>query len=309
MQTGNDVPKVGWIGTGVMGKWMCQHLIEGGYQAIVYNRTPQKAQALVDMGAILAETPAQVASQADVVFTMVGYPKDVRECYFGEAGIFSGVRPGTLLVDMTTTEPTLAMDINERALQLGCESVDAPVSGGDVGAREHRLSIMAGGHPAAFERAIPFFRLMGSSWILEGAPGAGQHTKMANQITIAGTMGGVCEALLYAKKAGLDPSMMVSTIAKGAAGCWTLDNLAPRIINGNYDPGFFIDHFVKDMGIALDEARRMGLALPCLSLVNQLYIAMQGHGDGKMGTQALVLALDRLSGCGCFESQSRDTEG
>lgn len=301
MQVGTQgKPVIGWIGTGVMGRWMCHHLMAAGYKAVVYNRTASKAQPLVDEGATLAKTPCEVAQESTVIFTMVGFPNDVEECYFGTKGLFAGARPGSIFVDMTTTKPSPAVRINEKAKEIGCDSIDAPVSGGDVGAREARLSIMAGGYKETYETVLPFFNIMGKAAVLEGGPGAGQHTKMANQITIAGTMIGVCEALLYARKAGLDLDTMVGTISKGAAGCWTLDNLAPRIIKGNYDPGFFIDHFVKDMGIALEEAQRMHLSLPGLALVNQLYIALQGTGNGRNGTQALVLALDRISGADCF---------
>lgn len=296
-----DRPVIGWIGTGVMGRWMCHHLIAAGYQAVVYNRTISKTRPLIEEGAILAKDSCEVAQKSDIIFTMVGFPSDVEECYFGADGIFAGAKPGSIFVDMTTTKPSLAIMINEKAKQIGCDSIDAPVSGGDVGAREAKLSIMAGGSQETYEAVLPFFNIMGKSVVLEGGPGAGQHTKMANQITIAGTMIGVCESLLYAHKAGLDLNTMVGTISKGAAGCWTLDNLAPRIIKGDYAPGFFIDHFVKDMGIALEEARRMHISLPGLALVNQLYVALQGTGNGKNGTQALVLALDRISGANCFK--------
>jgi 3-hydroxyisobutyrate dehydrogenase len=291
---------IGWIGTGVMGLNMAMRLLDAGYALTVYNRTASKAQPLVKKGARLAVSPAEVAETADIVFTMVGYPKDVNEVYFGSNGIFSTARTGQLLVDMTTTEPSLAIKIAEKAGAIGAAALDAPVSGGDIGAQKGTLSIMVGGEESAFREALPYLQVMGKNITLEGKSGAGQHTKMANQIVIAGTMGGVCEALLYGRKAGLDLTRLVDTIKAGAAGCWTLDNLAPRIIAGNYNPGFYVDHFVKDMGIALDEAKRMKLSLPTLALVNQLYVAMQGHGRGKMGTQALVLALDDLNGSGLF---------
>ena len=289
-------PIVGWIGTGVMGKSMCSHIMPLASSTIVYNRSVSKTEDLVRAGAIRANSPAEVARQSDIIFTIVGYPEDVEEVYFGKSGIFTTLQSGKILVDMTTTKPSLAIRIHERAKEIGCDSIDAPVSGGDVGAREARLSIMAGGTRETFDTVLPFFNAMGTSVRLQGNPGAGQHTKMSNQIVIAGTMIGVCEALVYAKKARLDLEAMVATISKGAAGCWTLDNLAPRILNHNYGPGFFIDHFVKDMGIALEEAQKMGLCLPGLALVRQLYIAMQGAGLGKYGTQALILALDRIAG-------------
>jgi 3-hydroxyisobutyrate dehydrogenase len=293
-----------FIGLGVMGHSMCAHLLDAGLEMHVFNRTKSKADALVQKGAIWEESPKAIAQQCTVVFTMLGYPQDVEEVYFGEKGLLAGAKPGTVFVDMTTTKPSLAARIATEAEKKGCMALDAPVSGGDTGARNATLSIMVGGEKATFDRVLPLFRLMGKNITLEGGPGTGQHTKMANQIVIAGTMGGVCEALLYAKKAGLDLEKMIATIKCGAAGCWTLDNLAPRIIKGDYNPGFFIDHFVKDMGIALEESRSMGIALPCLALVQQLYIAMQGMDYGKLGTQALVLALDTLSGSSLFSKES-----
>lgn len=291
---------LGFIGIGVMGKSMCSHLMDAGYDVHVYNRTKAKADSLLQRGAIWEENPADVAQSCSVIFTMLGYPEDVEQVYFGTEGLISHARKGTLFIDMTTTKPSLAVKIAEEAKKNGCLGIDAPVSGGDSGAKNATLSIMVGAKEEAYGLALPYLKLMGKNITLEGIPGAGQHTKMANQIVIAGTMGGVCEALLYAKKAGLDLNTMVSTIKAGAAGCWTLDNLAPRIIKGDYNPGFFINHFVKDMGIALEESRRMGLCLPTLALVQQLYIAMQGMDLGKLGTQALVLALDKVSGADCF---------
>lgn len=294
---------IGFIGLGVMGHSMCGHILDAGYEVHVYNRTKSKADSLVERGAIWEDNPAALAGKCTTVITIVGYPKDVEEVYFGKNGIFSGVKAGTLVIDMTTTKPSLAVSIAAKAFDLGCTALDAPVSGGDKGAKEGKLTIMVGGEQKTLDRAMPVLRLMGTNIILEGGAGAGQHTKMCNQIAIAGQMIGMCEALLYAKKAGLDLTTMVNTIKGGAAACWELDNLAPRVINGDYKPGFFIDHFVKDMGIALEESRRMGLCLPGLALVQQLYIAMQGEGHGKMGTQALVIALDKISGSGCFAEE------
>lgn len=293
-------PVIGWIGTGVMGRWMCHHCIPLASRTIVYNRSFSKLAPLIAEGAVMAAHPSEVTRQADIIFTMVGFPKDVEEVYFGSEGVFAGARPGQIFVDMTTTSPSLAMRMYTEAIRLGCSTLDAPVSGGDIGAKEARLSIMAGGDEEVFQKVLPFFNAMGKTIALQGGAGTGQHTKMCNQITIAGTMIGVCEALLYARKAGLDVDLMVKTISKGAAGCWTLDNYAPRILQSNYKPGFLIDHFVKDMGIALEEAQKMHLALPGLALVRQLYIALQGSGQGQLGTQALVLALDRISACGLF---------
>lgn len=290
-----DELRIGWIGTGVMGKWMCSHLIAQGYSMHVHNRTRSKAEELLEKHAVWHDTPAAVAENSDIIFTIIGHPKDVQEVYLGKKGLLGSAKEGTIFVDMTTTSPTLAVKIAEEAAQRGCSFLDAPVSGGDVGAREARLAIMVGGDEKTFEVILPLFKLMGKNIILEGPAGSGQHTKMCNQITIAGTMIGVSEALLYGAKAGLELEKMVSTISKGAAGCWTLDNLAPRVIQRDYRPGFFVDHFIKDMKIALEEAERMQLSLPGLALVYQLYLGVQSSGDGKDGTQALIKAIERIS--------------
>jgi 3-hydroxyisobutyrate dehydrogenase len=295
------ITTIGWIGTGVMGRWMCQHLIEAGYKVTVHNRTKSKAQPLIDMGASWAQTPADVTRKSEIIFTIIGYPTDVEQVYFKENGIVEALGEGKIVVDMTTTKPSLAVEIDHRCRKKGALSIDAPVSGGDVGAREARLAIMAGGDQEAFDSVLPLFKLMGKNIVFEGKPGSGQHTKMCNQITIAGTMIGVCESLIYGYKAGLDMEKMLSTISKGAAGCWSLDNLAPRILNNNFDPGFFIDHFIKDMKIALEEAEQMQVALPGLALVHQLYLALQASGHGTDGTQALILALDQLSQTKLFD--------
>jgi 3-hydroxyisobutyrate dehydrogenase len=287
--------RIGWIGTGVMGQSMCGHLVAAGFPTTVYSRTRAKAEALLAAGAAWADSPRDVAAAADVVFTMVGFPQDVREVYLSERGLLNGARRGTLFVDMTTTEPTLAREIQARAVAGGCNAVDAPVSGGDVGARNQTLSIMIGGDADAVATAMPLFQILGKNLVHQGAPGAGQHTKMCNQIVIAGTMIGVCESLVYAYRAGLNPESMLQSIRSGAAGCWTLENLAPRVLKGNFEPGFIVEHFIKDMGIALAEAQRMGLAMPGLALVHQLYLALGAQGHGRRGTQALVLALEHLS--------------
>ena len=286
---------IGWIGVGVMGRWMCQHLLDAGYEAVVHSRTKERAAPLLEAGARWAETPAQVAAQSDILFTMVGFPADVREVILGGSGVLEGAKAGAILVDMTTTSPSLAVEIHEKARQMGVSSIDAPVSGGDVGAREARLSIMIGGEEEAVARVMPLFERMGKAITHQGGAGAGQHTKMCNQITIAGTMIGVCEALLYGKRAGLDLEKMLSAISKGAAGCWTLDNLAPRILKRNFEPGFFVEHFIKDMRIALEEAQRMQIALPGLALVQQLYTATMAQGYGRKGTHALMLALEAMA--------------
>jgi len=287
--------RIGWIGTGVMGRAMCGHLLAKGYAVTVYNRTKSKAKELLEDGAKWADSPGEVARCANVIFTIVGFPSDVREIYFSKQGILSNVSSGSVLVDMTTTEPSLAREIYSAAREKGVYAIDAPVSGGDVGAREAKLSIMIGGDKEIVDAIMPLFELMGKNIVYQGQAGSGQHTKMCNQITIAGTMIGVCEALLYGYKAGLDLETMLCSISKGAAGCWTLDNLAPRILRRNFDPGFFVEHFVKDMGIALQEAKHMNISLPGLALVHQLYIALQAQGHGKLGTQALMLALEKLS--------------
>jgi 3-hydroxyisobutyrate dehydrogenase len=287
--------RVGWIGTGVMGRWMCQHLMTKGFQATVYNRTKDKTQPLLEAGAVWADSPKAVAERADVIFAIVGFPKDVREVFLGPQGALAGGKPGAILVDMTTSGPSLAIEIHQAAKAKGVGSVDAPVSGGDVGAKNAALSIMVGGEPEVVEAIRPLFECMGKTVVHQGPPGAGQHTKMVNQILIATNMIGVCEALLYAYKAELDAKTVLQSVGGGAAASWSLNNLGPRIIDRNFEPGFFVEHFIKDMGIALDEAKRMGLALPGLALANQLYLAVKAQGYGRKGTHALMLALEQLS--------------
>src|SRR4051812_22303200 len=287
--------RVGWIGTGVMGRWMCQHLVSKGYKAAVYNRSRDKARPLLDAGAAWADTPAAVAERSDVVFAIVGFPRDVREVFLGPHGALAGSRKGSILVDMTTSEPSLAKEIAEAAGAKGVGALDAPVSGGDVGAKNAALSIMVGGDPEVVEAVRPLFECMGKTVVHQGPPGAGQHTKMVNQVLIASNMIGVCEALLYGHKAGLDLETVLKSVGGGAAASWSLNNLGPRIIDRNFEPGFFVEHFIKDMGIALDEAKRMNLALPGLALSNQLYQAVKAQGWGRKGTHALMLALEQLS--------------
>ena len=286
---------LGWIGTGIMGRSMCGHLLAKGYPVTVFSRTKARADGLVEQGARWADSPGQVAAAADIVFTMVGFPADVRDVYFGEAGVVGSLRSGAIAVDMTTTEPSLAIEIATAATAKGAAAVDAPVSGGDVGARNATLSIMVGGDATAVARVTPLFEIMGKNIVHQGGPGAGQHTKMCNQIVIAGTMIGVCESLLYGMRAGLNLETMLGSIRSGAAGCWTLENLAPRVLKRNFDPGFVVEHFIKDMGIALAEASRMKLAMPGLALVHQLYVAVQAQGHGRKGTHALMLALEQLN--------------
>jgi 3-hydroxyisobutyrate dehydrogenase len=288
--------RVGWIGTGVMGSSMVGHLMKAGFAATVYNRSKSKAEALLAAGAKWGETPKAVAENSDVVFAIVGFPNDVREVFLGEQGALAGAKAGTIFVDMTTSDPSLAVEIAEAAKAKGCHSVDAPVSGGDVGAKNAALSIMVGGDKSVVDALAPCFKAMGKTIIHQGGPGAGQHTKMVNQILIASNMVGVCEALLYGYKAGLDLPTVLQSVGSGAAGSWSLNNLGPRIMNNNFDPGFFVEHFIKDMGIALAEAKRMNLALPGLALANQLYVSLQAQGHGRDGTHALELVLARMAG-------------
>jgi 3-hydroxyisobutyrate dehydrogenase len=288
--------RLGWIGTGVMGTSMCGHLLSAGFSITVFSRTRSRAEALLARGARWADTPKAVAAASDVVFSIVGYPADVRDVTLGAEGSLAGARPGSVLVDMTTSQPSLAVEIAAAAAAKGVTSLDAPVSGGDIGAREARLSIMIGGDEQAIAALEPCWRAMGKTIVRQGGPGAGQHTKMLNQVLIATGMIGVCEALLYGYKAGLKLETVLESVTPGAAGSWSLSNLGPRMIAGNFAPGFYVEHFIKDMGIALDESRRMGLSMPGLALANQLYLAVAAQGNARSGTHALMLALARLSG-------------
>lgn len=288
--------RIGWIGTGVMGTSMCGHLIAAGFSATVFNRSRDKAQSLLDKGAKWADSPKAVAEASDVVFSIVGFPSDVRAVILGPDGALAGCRAGSVLVDMTTSEPSLAVEIAEAAKKKNVHSIDAPVSGGDVGAREARLSIMIGGDKDVVEALAPCWQAMGKTIVHQGPAGAGQHTKMVNQTLIATGMIGVCEALLYGYRAGLDLNVVLQSVGSGAAGSWSLSNLGPRIIAGNFAPGFLVEHFIKDMGIALAESKRMGLAMPGLALAHQLYVALAAQGHGRDGTHALELALASLSG-------------
>ncbi len=278
---------VGFIGLGVMGHSMAGHVLRGGFDVLVYNRSKQKTLDLLTQGAVWKDDIFSLAEKSDVVITMVGYPKDVEEVYLGERGIVAAARPGTVLIDMTTSSPKLAERIASAAAEKGLFSLDAPVSGGDKGAREATLSVMVGGEETVFEDMLPLFQLMGKNIVLQGGPGSGQHTKMANQIAIASNMMGVCEALAYAKKSGLDTGRVLSSISGGAAGSWSLSNLAPRILAGNFAPGFFVKHFIKDMRIALEEADRMGMDAPGLKQAFALYEELAAKGCENDGTQAL----------------------
>lgn len=284
---------IGFIGTGVMGKSMAGHIIKAGYRVVVYNRTASRAQDLVEMGASREDTVAGLAERCGVIITMVGFPEDVEEVYLGEKGIIRNARPGTYIIDMTTSTPALAEKIYHEARARGLRALDAPVSGGDVGAREARLAIMVGGDREDFEVVLPVLTLMGRNIILQGKAGAGQHTKMCNQIAIACTMMGVCEAMAYAGKAGLDPERVLKTIETGAAGSWSLSNLAPRMLAGNFAPGFYVKHFIKDMNIALQAAGEMGLEAPGLELARSLYHKLAEEGEENSGTQALFKLYDR----------------
>lgn len=288
--------KIGFIGLGVMGKSMAGHLMNAGHELYVYSRTKAKCGDIIEKGAHWCDTPKAVAENTDIVFTIVGFPKDVEEVYLGENGLIEGTREGMIFCDMTTTKPSLDIQIGKELEKKGASMCDAPVSGGDSGARNATLSIMAGADKATFDALLPYFNIMGKSITHMGGLGAGQHTKMANQIVIAGTMCGVSEALVYGARAGLDTEKMVQTISKGAAGCWTLDNLAPRVLRDDLAPGFMVDHFIKDMGIALEEAEKMELVLPSLALTKQLYLSLKANGMGRNGTQALVKAIEQLSG-------------
>lgn len=287
--------KLGWIGTGVMGRWMCEHCMKAGFSAMVYNRSLEKTKPLAEKGAAVANSPKEVAEQSDVIIAIVGYPQDVREVFLGEQGILSGLKSGGIAVDMTTSEPSLAVEISEAAKAKGIHSVDAPVSGGDVGAREAKLTIMAGGEASVVNALTPLWEAMGKSMTLMGPAGSGQHTKMVNQIVISTGMIGMVEGMIYGHKAGLDLETVLNAIGGGAAGSWSLSNYGPRIIQRNFDPGFFVEHFVKDMGIALSEAKRMNLSLPGLALAEQLYVALKAQGHGRLGTHSLALALEKIN--------------
>ena len=287
--------RIGWIGTGVMGRWMCEHAMKKGYQATVYNRSKDKAKPLVDAGASYAASPKAVAEASDVVFAIVGFPKDVREVFLGSDGALAGSKAGTILVDMTTSEPSLAREIHAAAKAKGVHAIDAPVSGGDVGAKAGTLSIMIGGDEDAVDAVAPIFEAMGKTIVHQGGPGAGQDTKMVNQILISSNMVAVCEALLYGHKAGLNLETVLKSVTVGAAGSKALEVLGPRILKRDFEPGFYVEHFIKDMGIALAEAERMRLSLPGLALAKQLFEATRAQGHGRLGTQALLLALERLN--------------
>lgn len=278
---------IGFIGVGVMGKSMASHLLKAGYQVVVYNRTKEKALNLIEEGAIWKDTIKEVAETANVIITIVGYPKDVEEVYLSENGLINNARKGTYFIDMTTSKPKLAVKIYEEAKRRGMHALDAPVSGGDIGAKEARLAIMVGGDHDDYQEVLPIFEKMGKNIILQGEAGSGQHTKMCNQMAIATNMIGVCEAIVYAEKAGISPEKVLQTIETGAAGSWSLSNLAPKMIAGDFAPGFYVKHFIKDMTIALESAEEIGVLTPGLKLAKQLYEDLAKNGDENSGTQAL----------------------
>lgn len=284
---------VGFIGTGVMGRSMASNILNGGYKLLVNNRTKKSADTLVEKGAVWKDSIADLAKEADVIITIVGYPNDVEDIYFREDGILNNCKKGTIVIDMTTSKPSLAQRIFNEAKAKGISALDAPVSGGDIGARDGKLTIMVGGEKEVFEKVSPLFKLMGTSVNLLGAAGAGQHTKMSNQIAIASNMIGVCEAMVYAKRAGLDPEKVLMTIGGGAAASWSLSNLAPRMIKGDFEPGFYVKHFIKDMKIALEEAEYMEIKLQGLELAKSLYDELVEDKKENKGTQVLYELLDK----------------
>jgi len=280
--------KIAFIGTGVMGASIVKHLLKADYEVTVYSRTKSKAEGLMELGAKWAETPKEAANDQDIIFTMVGFPTDVEEVYLSENGLLESAKEGAIVVDMTTSEPTLAKKIYEAAKQKGISSIDAPVSGGDIGAQNGTLSIMVGGDRSVFEEILPILQIFGENIVYQGDAGAGQHTKMCNQLLIATNMIGVCESIAYAFKAGLDIEKVLQSISAGAAGSWSLSNLGPRMIKGDLEPGFYLKHFIKDMKIAIDEAERMNLDLPGVKLSKELYNTLLEKGYGDKGTQSLI---------------------
>ena len=278
---------IGFIGIGVMGESMARNLLKAGYPVSVFSRTKSKCESLLLEGAIWRETPRLIAQESDIIITMVGYPSDVEELYLGSGGLINQAKPGTYLIDMTTSAPTLAKKLYATGKEKGLRVLDAPVSGGDIGARKGNLAIMVGGDKNDFENMIPIFKAMGSNIIHQGEAGSGQHTKLCNQIAIATNMIGICEAIVYAEKSGLDPETVLKSISTGAAGSFSLTNLAPRILKGDFEPGFYIKHFIKDLRIALEETERLGLDFPGLSLAKSMYEKLADMGEENRGTQAL----------------------
>ena len=288
--------RIAWIGTGVMGAAMAGHLLSAGHRVVVHTRSRSKSQALLERGAEWADSPSAAAEGADVAISMVGYPHDVESVHLGPCGTLAALRPPPLIIDMTTSRPSLAVRLAETAKSKGVASLDAPVSGGDIGAKNATLSIMVGGEKAAFDQSLPILSIMGKNIVHQGAAGAGQHTKMVNQILIASNMVGSCEGIFYAMKAGLDPMRVIESVGSGAAGSWSINNLGPRMVRRDFNPGFYVEHFIKDLEIALEEAANMNMNLPGLGLARQLYETVRSEGHGRLGTQALLLTMERLSG-------------
>jgi 3-hydroxyisobutyrate dehydrogenase/2-hydroxy-3-oxopropionate reductase len=280
--------KIGFIGVGVMGKSMVHNLMKNGYEVSIFSRTKEKAIDVINEGAIWCDDVKSCVKEKDIVITIVGYPKDVEQIYFGENGIINNAKQGCYIIDMTTTSPKLSVNIYNEASNKNINALDAPVSGGDIGAKNATLSIMVGGDKESFEKCKAVFECLGTNIIYEGKPGSGQHTKMANQIALAGAIAGVCEAMTYAKKVGLDVQLMLDSISKGAAGSWQMTNMAPRILNNDFDPGFFIKHYIKDMNIATSEAKDVFLNLDVLEDVLKMYKRLEEDGLGDLGTQALI---------------------
>lgn len=280
--------KIGFIGVGIMGKSMVRNLMKAGFEVAVYTRTKAKVEDVLSEGAVWCNTVGECAAGRDAVITIVGYPKDVEEVYFGEAGIISAAHPGTILIDMTTSSPELAVKIYEAAREKGLYAIDAPVTGGDVGAKAGTLTILAGGDKKAFDACLPVLEAMGKNINYVGKAGNGQHTKMCNQIAIAGTLSGACEAIAYAEGVGLDVKTMLEAIATGAAGSAQMSSVVPRLLNDDYAPGFFIKHFIKDMKLAKAEADGAGVKLGILADVLAMYEALDEQGMGDLGTQALI---------------------
>lgn len=291
MQSIDTTMPIGFIGLGVMGSSMASRLLDAGHPLRVHTRSPSKAASLLQRGAVWGRDPASAAADCRAVITMLGFPEDVEAVYFGPGGLLDSARPGTLLIDMTTTRPALSRRIHSEARQRGLQALDAPVSGGDVGAREGKLSIMVGGDEDAFAAAQGLFRALGAKWVLQGGPGSGQRVKLCNQIAGFGSTLGACEALAFAMSAGLDPSKVLESIGAGAASSWALTNLAPRVIRGDFNPGFFVRHFLKDIKLALEEGEAMGAFTPGMTLAKELYASLERMGMGEKGTQALYLLL------------------
>ena len=289
------IKNIGWIGTGVMGSSMCTHIVKAGFNVFVYNRTKEKASDPINKGAAWVDSAGEMAEKSDIIFSIVGYPKDVEDTILGKNGVLENMRNDSIIVDMTTSSPVLAEKIYTKAKKKNVSALDAPVSGGDVGAVEGTLAIMVGGDFGAYKKALPFFRIMGKNIAYMGKAGNGQHTKMSNQILIAGTMTGVVESLLYAYKSGINLDEVIDVIGKGAAASWSINNLGRRIAKRDFKPGFFIKHFIKDMGIALEEAKRMKLSLPGLALANQFYLSAVSLGFENLGTQGLYKVFEKMN--------------